>query len=110
MVKMRLYDEQDICYSADLLVKMQEVYDTNMKRLFMSNVLKDQFASAVSAMSYYNAAEYPMWGRETEKREQAKISLQNLYKQMVETFGEKETNDYLETLPRLLGSGDLCNE
>lgn len=107
MAKMKLYNEYDICYSAHLLVKMQEVYDSNAKRLIMTSVLKDKFANAVSAMSYYNAAEYPMWGRETEKREQAKVNLRDLYKQMVDTFGEKETNEYLDSLPRLLGSGDL---
>jgi hypothetical protein len=73
----------------------------------MNDQLKNKFAEAVAAMSYYNAAEYPMWGRETEKREAAQIKLRSLYAQMVEEFGRRETNEYLATLPRLLGSGDI---
>jgi hypothetical protein len=75
--------------------------------MFMSDQLKAKFAEAVAAMSYYNAAEFPMWGRETEKRQDAQVKLKSLYEQMVHELGRIETNEYLSTLPRLLGSGDL---
>jgi hypothetical protein len=73
----------------------------------VSDNLKTKFAEAVASMSYYNAAEYPMWGRETEQRQIAQIKLRNLYEQMVQEFGRIKTNEYLESLPRLLANGDL---
>ncbi|NBW57150.1 hypothetical protein EBR43_05070 [bacterium] len=73
----------------------------------MNNELKAKFAEAISVMSYYNAAEYPMWGVETKKREAAQIKLRSLYQQMIKEFGHKETNEYLSSLPRLIGSEDL---
>lgn len=63
--------------------------------------LTEDFVQAIERMSYYNAAEGPMYRKEIHERNKAYKTLEHLKQEMISVHGVEFTKQVIENTPNL---------